>query len=36
MVGGSYTATWSAEQKSWIGLWTQNGVDMQLNWTRAS
>jgi len=35
MVQGSYAATWDEARKAWVGKWTQNGVDMSLDWARA-
>ena len=34
-VMGSYEAKWDEAKKAWIGQWTQNGVDLQLDLTRA-
>jgi hypothetical protein len=34
-IAGSYSGTWDAGQKAWVGKWTQGGVEMALDLSRA-
>jgi hypothetical protein len=35
MVRGSYSGTWDASKKAWVGTWKQNGRETQLDLTKA-
>ena len=35
MVMGSYSGTWDASKKAWVGTWKQNGDEMQLDLAQA-
>jgi hypothetical protein len=32
---GAYEAKWDEAKKAWVGQWSQNGVDLQLDLSRA-
>jgi hypothetical protein len=32
---GSYSGTWDASKKAWVGTWKQNGDEMQLDLAHA-
>lgn len=35
MAQGSYSGTWDAAKKAWVGIWKQSGMNMPLEFTRA-
>jgi hypothetical protein len=36
VVMGSYSSTWDASKKAWVGTWKQDGEEMQLDLAQAS